>query len=66
MFTDDKMNIYNNCPQIQNTDKKCRKAAVYKALDGMELPYKSVIELRSVLFEVCRACMAENTKSKER
>lgn len=66
MFTDDKMDIYNNCPQIQNTDKKCRKAAVYKALAAVELPYRSVIELRSVLYEVCRFCMAENTKNKER
>lgn len=66
MFTDDKMNIYNNCSQIQNAGKKCRRAAVYDALDGVKLPNNAVVELRSVLFEVCRACMAENTKSKER
>jgi hypothetical protein len=66
MFTDDKMNIYNNCPQIQNADKKCRRAAVCDALDGVKLPNIALVELRSVLFEVCRACMAENTKSKER
>ena len=62
MLTDDKMAMHNNCPQIENKDKKCRRADVYTALDGVKLPYKSVIELRSVLFEVCRACMAENTK----
>jgi hypothetical protein len=66
MFTDDKMNIYNNCSQIQNADKKCRRAAVYDALDGVKLSNFAVVELRSVLFEVCRVCMAENTKNKNR
>jgi hypothetical protein len=65
MFKDDKP-TEQNCPRKQNENIKCPKSDVLKALDGIEVPYKTLIELRSVLYEVCCSCISENTLNKKR
>ena len=65
MFTDDRPTEHN-CPKNQTSNIKCPKSYVLKALDGIEVPYKTLIELRSVLYEVCCSCISENTRNKER
>lgn len=50
------------CPRLQNKEVKCPKADVEKALEGMKLSYRTMKELRSVLYDVCWSCMKENTK----
>ena len=65
MFTDDKP-ITPECPRLQNKTAKCPRADVEKALEGMKLSYRTMRELRSVLYDVCWSCMRENTKNKVR
>lgn len=59
MFTDDN-HTKNTCPQTSNKDIRCRRAEVLQALDGVKVSYQTLGELRSVLYEVCRFCVAEN------
>ena len=61
MFTDAKP-TESGCPRLQNKEAKCPKTDVEKALEGMKLSYRTISELRSVLYDVCRSCMRENTK----
>ncbi len=53
----------SGCPRLQNKNAKCPKADIKKALEGMKLSYRTINELRSVLYDVCWSCMRENTKN---
>ena len=56
----------SGCPRMQNKTAKCPKADINKALEGIDLSYRTICELRSVLYDVCWYCMRKNTKNKVR
>lgn len=52
------------CPRLQNKKAKCPKADIKKALEGIELSYRTISDLRFVLYDVCWYCMRKNKKIK--
>lgn len=50
------------CPRLQNKKAKCPKADIKKALEGMNLPYRTISELRFVLYDVCWSCIKNKVR----